>query len=134
MIPPKANWIIAGINIIAIDAIGSLSEVSAAGAGLTKTTSPPMMIKMPEMIIMTPNPFEGSFLEMKNAIILGLEVIPKRKDVSREFIRRRLTIFKRIRLSRLLYSLQGGKKSPITTKINLQTIGFPNLPFENRPV
>ena len=57
LIPPNANWIAAGTNIIAMDAIGSLSEDSAAGAGFTKTTIPPMMIKIPEIIIRIPNRF-----------------------------------------------------------------------------
>ena len=47
--------------------VGSLSE--AVGEGFIVTARPPIIIKIPAIIIIQPNPFDLSFNEMKNAII-----------------------------------------------------------------
>ena len=45
------------------------SASASTGSAIAKTVTPPMIIKIPAMMINPPNPLEGSFLEMKNAII-----------------------------------------------------------------
>lgn len=59
-------WIIPGANSIADDAIGSLSD---SPDEFPITANPPIIIKIPEITIIIPRPFDGSFNEMKNAMI-----------------------------------------------------------------
>ena len=66
---PSAICINAGANSITTEPIGSLSELSDDGDGFVTTAIPPIIIKIPAMIIIIPNPLDGCFNEMKNAII-----------------------------------------------------------------
>ena len=65
MIAPSASCNNAGAKSMTAEPTGSLSALS--GDGFAITAIPPIIIKIPAIIIIIPNPFDGSFNEMKNA-------------------------------------------------------------------